>query len=739
MFKRIILGSSFAAFLFFLLKVGGFEKHLQAEKNTENSSPLTFHVNARGPLRKVSKLGLDLSRSSVEGTLQYTSNILMNPGFEGKIERTIVIVSDSTQNSFSDEVGLGFPDNYWNEAEFDIRTGKSAGNKGVVKTSLNSGSHGLPQYFTLNPLPRIEVNDVIVLTKIERVKGISNWWVNDLANVEPDPYHTNPESPGSQSLRLTPTKFKPAEIRFYADTVPERSGNMLLINGAWEFSFWAKSQVTEGRLDALFKRKGENKPFFQRTFSLTPEWKHYTVDFNGSDQGPPAPLVLSLSASAANIPVWIDDLSLKPKLEEVFPFRKEVVQVLKMLNPSFLREFPSLGDMFSNRISPIHARQSWVFRRQGGKSQAVFSYSLPDFLLLCEKVKANPWIVVSPTFSDDECDELGSYLKTNAGKNKFSEVILEFGADNWSWLSRPFAIPYSKEYGAVADRCFAHLQKAMGKEVNARFLVNGQYSFADDTLSPIKYAKKADGMSITPYFFNTLNKATPDKIQLETMFSEDSHLMEIINDQLFSMGKSLAVSEINLGTTLGSAKDYERNRIVSGAASGSALAKKVLESLFAGADPVLIQSLGQYDTEDWDIEGFVNLWGIVRDFGPPVRLRPTGLQAVMLNQVIQGDLYSLIVEGPSTLESKSLTLAAFKSKNGWTAAIVSSFHKPLELMIQFPDDGVPLPGFQFILDTADPFATNEDHENVTILKKKAESQERGVKVTILPWGFLVLN
>jgi hypothetical protein len=723
-----------------VFKFSGIENSLAAAQKDKTPSPIAFQIEDNIIISPVSRLGIDLVRRTTEGALQYSSNILMDPGFEGKLERVIVIVSRLTQNSFSDEAGLGYPDNYWNEAEFDVRSGKSAGKNGVIKTSLNSGEEGLPQYFSQNPLPSLQEGDVIVLTKSNRFDTVPNWWVSDPVHVQLDPYNNKDNSPGNQSIKLRSSKNSVAHMKFFSDTIAERSGNMLSVNGSWKLSFWAKAERPDGRIDFIFQRKNQSIPFLKKTVAISTRWEEHKIEFEAKDTEAPGFLELSIAAATPNNSIWIDDIFLGANNNGELVFRKELIDALKALKPSYLREFPSPGNTWENHIAPPAKRKSWVSFTIGNPSQNIFNYSLTEFLDLCQLVGANPWIIIPPTFSDYECSQMGTFLAENAPKSKFSEIILEFGSENWNWMNRPLAIPYQKEYGFVADRAFDVISKAVNKRSNLKFLVNGEYTFSEDSFKYLNFSKLATGMAVAPYFFKSLQKATPDEEILERLFNgTDADLMSFFSDELFSKGKSLAISEINLHATQGDAKSYERNRVVSGAASGSALAKKILEALSAGADPIMVHNIGQYDTTTWEIGDYVNLWGIIRDYGPPLLFRPTGLAVVMLNQVIGGNLYATKLLNPPSKETNALTLAPFKSNSGWTVAIVSSSPKALDIEIHFPNDNQILPDTTLKLDTSDPFATNESGEIVKIIQEKTSIDGRVVQTTIPAWGLVVLK
>jgi len=721
------------------LKTFGSKKVLHAAKQELTEKATLLEVGTRPVIYRPSRVGINLGRWTSWGTQQFSSNILLNPGYEGKIDRVIVIVSQFDQNGFLGEAGWGYPDNYWNDAEFYIQTGCSAGKKGVITRSLNSGKGGLPQYFVKEALPSLNEGDIIVLTKLQREGPLNSWKVNNRELVTHDPYERRPKSTGDQSVRLLPTRTSPAEVLFFSDRIAPRSGKMMPIEGPWRLSFWAKADTPTTDLEVSFRRTNESAAFLQKVVSLSSEWQQYTFDFTGEDVGKPAVLQLSFKATRPSRSVWLDDVVLSSVQNSGAIFRKAVVDALKFLQPSYLREFPHLGDTWENRTSDPFQRKPFTLRTAGRKVQQIYSYSLIEFLNLCEEVNANPWIILPPTFSQYECEQFAEFLLNHANQKRFSDIIVEFGSENWNWLNRSTAIPYPKPHGLSADRCFKLISNVIKQQVNVRFLVNGQVETPSIALEFIDHSKQAHGLGATAYYFNTLNKATPDQEVLKDLFSEQRPEMSTLSDELFYRGKSFAIAEINLHATRGDAKHYERNRVVTGRASGSSLAKQIIESLYAGADPVMVHNLGQFDTVAWEVEDFVNLFGVVRDFGPPVLFRPTGLVVVMLNQVISGNMYPLMPINSDIKVPSFITAAAFKTPDYWSVAVVSAQDKPINLCIAFPDDGHPIATKVLALDSNDPFDTNEFEKNVEIIKSPAQINERIVNFTVPEWGFVVLT
>src|SRR5205085_11676081 len=126
----------------------------------------------------------------------------------------------------------------------------------------------------------------------------------------------------------------------------------------------------------------------------------------------------------------LDDVELGPVQTEPFPFRVEVVKALEQLQPGYLRDWQGqLGDTLANLLAEPFARRASRYRPG---NEDGFDYSLPDFLALCVRVQANPWVVIPTTFSDEELIGMGRFLAERATSDKFEEIVVEFGNENWN-------------------------------------------------------------------------------------------------------------------------------------------------------------------------------------------------------------------------------------------------------------------------------------------------------------------
>lgn len=213
--------------------------------------------------------------------------------------------------------------------------------------------------------------------------------------------------------------------------------------------------------------------------------------------------------------------------------------------------------------------------------------------------------------------------------------------------------------------------------------------------------------------------------------------MRAVAEGLRPLGKEIAIAEVNLHTLDGDATATERDLATTGAAAGSALAKTVVDALRLGAVRQCVYVLAGYDAWLNNRSGFVKLWGIVRDLTSTGRFRPTGLALMMLNRVIAGDLHQ--TEQVGSPEVPGITLTAFRSSAGWSAALISAAATPQEVTVAFPAlPPAALPHRLLRLAANDPEVSNERDEEVRITHEEVASHDKTIHVRLPPWGFVAL-
>ncbi|MFN0085249.1 MAG: hypothetical protein ACKVX9_07665 [Blastocatellia bacterium] len=690
-----------------------------------------FLVEATPRVAGVRRLGVNLGLWSYWGAEQLMNNVLKNPGFEGLIDRAVVIVSQAGRQGFSDDTTwLGRPDGFWAGAEFEVRTGLSTGASGKIAASRKAGGNGLPEFTTVGEAPQLAQGDVISITRELESALPTQWWYppESTGFVSPERNDRRPNSPGRRSLALRPPADRAVEVISFLDAIGDRAGKLLPVRGAWRLSFWSRACAGRPSISVEFRRGG-SPAFLNRTITPTDGWAKTTLDFTADDRGPAGTLELHLRASGANGCALLDDVELGAVNNDGFPFRAEVVQALQQLRPGYLRDWQGqLGDTLDNRLAPTFGRRASRYRPDNDGTD--FGYSLPEFLDLCGRIDALPWIVAPPTFTDEELVGLGRYLST---QNRFAEIVIEFGNENWNGVFRPAGIPDPIAHGAAATRAFQKIRAGAGPNAPLRMTINGQHTNSEYTGRFVQYAPATDMVALGTYFQYSLNAGATSAQWLNDLFASTTsdRLLDEAR-QLEPFGKELAIYEVNLHTTEGNASAAERDPLTTGAASGSAVARVMLDSLALGIRRQCIYTFSGYDAWLSNYSGFVKLWGIVRDVGDTERFRPTGLAISMANQVIAGDLMQ-----SANLSGAQAEVYAFRAKSSWSAAVVSTSSVDRVITVRFPA-GAQAPVSARRLDAPSPLASNESAANVRIVKELLAAEGNQVTIRLPAYGFVVL-
>ena len=707
--------------------------------NAAAGEPATLDIEVQAPVSTtaVPRFGVNLGGWTWWGAEQLARNVLKNPGFEGLIDRAIVIVRHAGQGSFTDDnTWTARPDGFWAGAGFDVRTGAAAGQRGQILDSRAAGHQGLPTFTVAAPVPALQPGDVVALTRISDSAPPTHWWlppeVAAAHQVRATDQDRRPGSPGRRAVILEPLAERPAVILSYLDGIGERAGKLLPVEGRWRLSFWARAAGGSPALTVVFRRHGA-PPLVQETLQPGLEWRLFTFDFTGQDAGPPGKLELRFQAAGDGGSIRLDDAVLEAVEDPPFPFRAEVIEVLEKLRPGYLRDWQGqLGETLENWLAEPFARRASRYRP--GETQALFGYSLPEFLILCRRLGALPWLVVPTTFSDEEFERLGDFLRERIARDRFSELLVEFGNENWNSVFRPAGIADPEAHGQPAARAFRRIRAGAGPAAPLRLVVGGQYVNPHLALRTLKAAAGADILAVAPYFLHSLSVGKVTAEPWHLLFQDDGH-WQPLTAGASALDKELAVYEVNLHTVKGDAPPARRDPLTAGAAAGSALAWRLLDALRLGVRRQCVYVLAQYDTRLAEMNGFVRLWGIVRDLGPTRRLRPTGLAVALLNQALGGDQHAAQITGA---DPAAIRFAAFRQPGGWTAAAVSGIGQPREVVVTFPALAAPLPRRLLELHAPEPGASNEAAEQVRIVEHRLDPADNRVRFTLPGWGLVVL-
>jgi hypothetical protein len=408
-----------------------------------------------------------------------------------------------------------------------------------------------------------------------------------------------------------------------------------------------------------------------------------------------------------------------------------MIEALKALRPGYLRDWQGqLGDTLKNRLAPIFARRPVRYNPDPQNDGQAFMYSLPDFLALCHMIGARPWIVVPTTFYDSEFAGLGDYLVAAQKIYRFSEIVVEFGNENWNGIFRSAGIQNPQVMGQAANRAFLLLRGSAGRSMPLHLVVNGFFANAPFGEQALLNAPAADAVDVAPYFFYTLGADEPEQQALRAMmnWSDMSGQLSPLQASAARAGKAVDVYEVNLSTTDGTAPSSQRNPLVAGTISGAALANRLIAGMYAGLRRQNVYDLAQYDYSS--SAGEVRLWGILHDLATSAGFRPTGLALEMLNSAIAGDFHAVNAAGGL----EGIDAAAFSTSAGWSLAIVSTESAPIQFSIELPSGGVR-PSRLLMLSAPSLTSSNESTPEVRIVETTLSP---ALHITIPAYGFIVL-
>lgn len=675
----------------------------------------------------IPRYGLNLGGSGQWGAEQLRSNILNNPGFEAVLDRTIFIVGQKAFHHLTDDNNwLAREDGFWNQGTYHVLTGNLQGQTGRILDSVKNRKNEAEIAIGEKTMP-FSRGDVLALTRHSDLNTPYGWRVlkGHVLN-ERDDLPVNPA--GRQAVHLTSTSVVTTELVQYFDNIADRAGQLLPVRGTWHFTFKAKGLKPGSEFMVHFNRNGQ-PAFLNETVKLTRQWQEYTLTFEGTDSTLPG--VLTLSLQSLNGDMLLDDTYLGAAQPGIAGFRPEVIETLKQLKPGFLRDWQGqLADTFENRIAGEWRHQPVRYR--DGANEVQHHYSLPDFLALCAEIGATPWIVAPTTFDETDWQALGAYLKQVADHHRFGKIMVEFGNENWNPLFRPGGIIETQQHAIAADRAFTLLKKGSNHDTRITTIVNAQFADPDNSRQMAERSQTASHIAVAPYFFYRLNRDMTVEQARDRVLSDSDVLFQQEMADASRNNKRLAVYEVNLHTTLGSADAGLINQIVTSGISGVALARRLIQGSLNGIQEQAVYTLSGFDTYQEHGKGLIHLWGITRDLTRAGYFRPTGLALRMLNSVAGGKTYALNCTGENCA---ALTGIVFDKLR---AAIVSSSPIPLTVTLTLNCRNAPYS--LHYLDGEDLTRNNEQQEQVHIRSSQENCQENGqIAFTLAPFSLLTLS
>ncbi len=638
-----------------------------------------LRVTSEVILSKVTRLGVNLGEQNFYDSGQMLKNLLYrNPEFAGTTYRSIFHCDVGGAGRCVDaRGGIQFPADFWNGASYEVLEGEAAGQRGTVTAGVQSpGGYVL----TLNSGgSAIGVGNWIAAEKdfpdglhtAGGTAGGAGWWptMHGGARIEVEHNDLPPGVPVRQALKIDAVGAgQSADLNAYFDSTAGMT--FVHLRGRYRLSFRAKAVSGPSAMHVHVARTVAGlRRYLDADVQLTRAWAQYNEEFAANETTLPAAAV-ETGFSVTGGSVLLCDVSLEQVGGDAANhtvFRDEVVETLKELHPGVLRLMESdagLGSGVDNLLGNPAARERSGYRAWFKKSDDV-AVGIPEFLELCLETGAEPWIVAPTAMSLDETRELAEYLagpaKTRGGALRaaggraepwtraFGTIHIELGNETWNPDYRGESIEDPVAYGRRANAVFAEFRQAAGTQAGRFDLVVGTHAYDPGRNAALLAATPlANTLAIAPYLMRSVTEwANDDQLygpllaQPEEM-SRDGFVAEAARS---AGGRQLAVYEVNLHTTGGTAPQDILDRLTSSDAAGIAVAGHMLRMMRDdGVRDEMLFSLPQFEFGRADGKT-VKLWGSVVEMGADGRKRPQFLAESLANRAIRGDLVKVEISG----------------------------------------------------------------------------------------------
>ena len=639
-----------------------------------------FRVTNQVVLPNVTRLGINLGEQTYYDSGQMTKNLLYrNPGFEGMEYRSILhCLVGGPGTCIDSRHAFQWPVGFWDGARYEVLDGSASGQRGTVtKSGPGSGEGGGGYGLSLDGRGQIGAGDWLAVSKEFPGDPTSGWWpaVHGGAYVEAERKDLSPLTAGRQALRIEAGGAgQSAEIKSYFDSTEGRS--FLRLKGAYRLSFRAKSLGGAQRIHVSVKRiANPARVYLDRDIPLTRAWGDYEADFNADEViAIPAPVEVSFSVN--NEALLLDDVDVEQtsgNRSNRTAFRDEVVDTLRDLHPGVIRLMSShaqLGSTVDNLLKVPMARQRSGFSTWASSMEDI-PVGIPEFLELCSEVGAEPWIVAPTAMTREEARELAEYLagaaSTGGGAIRaaqgrpepwmraFKTIHIELGNETWNGIFQGETIEDAAAYGRRANQIFGAFRAAAGEDAAQFDLVVGAFTVVPDRNDALlTAASKADSLAIAPYLMHSVtNWKTDDDLYGPLLAQPEQMSREgvVHAAHASARGRQLAVYEVNLHTTEGTAPEEVLDRFTPSAAAGIAATGHMLRMMRdQGVRDEMLFSLPQFEFKRGD--GIpVRLWGSVVEMGG--RNRPQLITEALANRAMRGDMVRVDVTGENPTRDQS--------------------------------------------------------------------------------------
>ena len=749
--------------------------------NGESTGVTRMRVTNQVVLSDVKRLGINLGTQSYYDAGQMMKNLLFrNPGFEGMSYRSIQqCEAGGLTSCVNRRDWIRFPADFWNGATFEVLDGVAAGRTGKVLSSEPVAGVGGSALGLDGKGKPIGAGDWLAMAKEFPEDPAAGWWttLKGGAVLKSERSDLPPNTEGRQALRVEASgPGQSAQIKSYFDAT--EGFTFVRLKGCFRLSFRAKSVAGSGTGSKMIHVRVARlvqgmMSYLERDLRIAPDWSDYQQEFVANEAaGPVGPVEVSFTMAGGDM--LLDDVDLEKISGDAAnhtAFRDEVVQTLKELRPGVLRMMSTnagLGSTIDDLVAPPLARQRAGFSLWFAKQEDI-PIGIPEFLELCQEVGAEPWIVAPTAMSTREARKLSEFLaagtETAGGALRaagghampwtqvFPTIHIELGNETWNGLYQGESMGDPGAYGRRANLIFATLRDAAGTDAGRLDLVVGaQTVWPARNAAMLAAAPLANTVAIGPYLMHSVTRwANDDELYAPLLAQPEQMSREgpVRASQASARGRRLAVYEVNLHTTEGTAPQSVLDRLAPSAAAGVAVAGHMLRMMRDnGIRDQMLYSLPQFQFKRAD-GAFVRLWGAVVEMGTDGRKRPQFLAESVANRVIRGNLMQVEVSGENPTHDQpegndevhlkgvhELDAYAFQQGNRHGLVLFNyGLHQPRRISLDAPGLGAGKNIKLWRLTSPGPGATNEQ----TVQVKIEEDKFVGTELVLPPCSIAALE
>ncbi|HEY0758209.1 MAG TPA: hypothetical protein VGD59_03025 [Acidisarcina sp.] len=641
--------------------------------------PTIIHVTPTVIHDHVKRLGMNLGGQGFYDSQQILKNLVSrNPGFEGQQWQSILQCAQATANSCTDITpSSSWPDGFLDGGTYEFISGAAKGKTGTITHSTaidkNSRAGVTIQFDKASNTPAAK--DYVIVRKTMPGGAGVGWWVQlsrggTFATEYKD---LSPSSPGKQAAHITALEKDQGAtiVSFFANS-------FIRLHGTYVLKFRAKG--LGGNRTVLVGLRRVSKPvIFNKPVQLSTEWQDYTFNIDVNEE-PDWNGNMALSLAAYGGEMLIDDVSFEAATSNGTAFRDEVVSALQRLQPGVLRYMDSgknFGSSLDNMLAVADARERTGYNKCCTQAEDI-PVGLHDFLVLCEKIKAEPWYAMQIGMTEQEARNLIEYLggppTTKYGAKRaalghpapwttvFTTIHLEFGNEAWNQAFTGSSIGDPHAYGERAGVIFRAARSSPWYSAkNYDLIANGFAVAPSHNAKVLEAAEGADTIDVAPYLFNTFNDDSSEEAVFGSMFAQPEQMDSVdggidkTQAWIASQAKRparLAVYETGMDTTQGSVSQASVDAAVPSIGAGIASIDHML--LMLRDLGVTVQNTfqltgyrtGFLNRKTYDRSETTPVWGVVLDMGGASnRVRPSFLAQELANQAILPSMLQTSVSG----------------------------------------------------------------------------------------------